>query len=52
MHPNNWMGLLVALGCCLGSYLWVVMLFGWDNPGGTPRERDHDILRGLFDDRR
>jgi hypothetical protein len=44
--------LLVAVGTCLGSYLWVVALLEWDNPDRTRRDRDRDILRGPFDDRR
>lgn len=51
MSPNNWAGAAVAVATCLLSWLWVVLLFAWDQPH-TRRDRYRDILRGLFDDRR
>ena len=51
VQPNNWAGLFVALGTCLVAYIWIVLLFDWDNPERPRGDRSVDIMRGLFDDR-
>lgn len=51
MSAANWAGLAVSLATCFLAYLWVVLLFAWDQPH-TQQDRYADILRGLFDDRR
>lgn len=50
MH-SFWGGLFASLGACLVAWLWIVLLFGWDEEKSTRSSRDADILRGLFDDR-
>jgi gas vesicle protein len=47
--PNNWAGLAAAIGCVIGAYLWVVLLFAWDLPEKTRDDRYRDILRTHLD---
>jgi hypothetical protein len=38
------------MGCILAAYLWIVLLFGWDDlPEKTRDERYRDILRTHLD---
>ncbi|MGH3780886.1 MAG: hypothetical protein ACRDRO_09725 [Pseudonocardiaceae bacterium] len=46
--PNNWAGLLVVLLTVAGSVTWIIMLFDWDNPARTQKDRDKDKLKGML----
>jgi hypothetical protein len=50
--PNFWGGVFVSLATCLLAWIWIALLFAWDDPASTREDRARDVLRGLFDDRR